>query len=75
MTEGGGIIQGFFDLVCGATAAQKREAATFKKCRNDLIDTINKNPECISRIPQSAIEYFNIHGVNGGSKGIKGGAF
>lgn len=75
MVTEGGLIQGFFNLVCGATAAQKRAEKTYNNCRNNLIQTIKKNPECVSSIPPSSIEYFNIHGVTGGYKGVQGGIY
>lgn len=70
MVTEGGSIQGFFDWVCGATAAQKRAEKTYKTCRQNILNQINSNPASITDYPTSALDYFNI---GGGPKGITGG--
>ena len=76
VTEGGGILLGVCIYETIKTAQAKAAAQkTYNNCRNDLIQTIKDNPGCVSSIPPSSIDYFNIHGVTGGYKGVQGGIY
>ncbi len=73
METEGGSIQGFFNWICGATAAEQAAKEQYNDCRGRIITQIKNNPEIITSVPQASIEYFNIHGTNGGYKGVQGG--
>ena len=79
METEGGVLFGILGVCIseGINASKAKAAAErqYNLCRNDLINQINENPKIISSVPQASIEYFNIHGTNGGHKGISGGIY
>jgi bacteriocin-like protein len=62
--EGGGI-QGLFNFLCGATAAQKRAEDQYNNVRQSFIDQMKNDPGIVTSIPSSAYSYFNL--PDGGS--------
>ncbi len=77
-TDGGGIIGLISDCINAnkeKKAAEQRANDLYNSCRNDLISQINSNPSIITSVPAASISYFNIHGTNGGAKGVVGGIY
>ncbi|MGN0606786.1 MAG: hypothetical protein ACI4JM_09720 [Oscillospiraceae bacterium] len=58
-----------------ANNAKKAAEQAYNTQRQNLINQINDNPTISSSVPKSSIEYFNIHGIDGGSKGVTGGVY